>query len=155
MKPPLEKREQAAVVRLFRAAGFVVGSTSQTRASRQMIGLPDLVLWHERLGRAGWFEVKRYKLAGYLPTDRATWRPEPLSPAQAEVRRLARACNQIHGWGGLAEAEALLVDLGLMRPEKLTAMGFGVPPFTAAQHRVLRDKLESEPGMRVVRGGKA
>ena len=111
--PPLEKREQVTVARVLRAAGFVVGSTSQTRRSRQMIGLPDLVLWHEGLKLAGWWECKRYQVRGYDPARPATWRPEPLTEAQAEVRRMALACGQLHGWGGHREAWMALVQLGL------------------------------------------
>src|SRR5262245_22929746 len=111
--PPLEKTEQRAIVRLFELAGFRVGSTSQYRASGQLVGLPDLVLLHRGLKRGGFFEVKGYMRAGYDPSRWQTWRPKELKPAQQEFRAWALDCGLLYGWGGLREAEQFLVDLGL------------------------------------------
>lgn len=54
-----EKEEQAAIIKLFRAHGFTVRSTSQSRASRVALGLPDLWVTHNTKPLAFWFEVKR------------------------------------------------------------------------------------------------
>lgn len=84
--PPREKDEQQAVRKILKAVGFEVYNTSQARASRIHIGLPDLVLLHPGIGKGGWWEVKRYKDRGYSVTDRSTWVPMPLKAEQAEFR---------------------------------------------------------------------
>jgi hypothetical protein len=78
-----------------------------------MVGLPDLVLMHPGLKRAGFFEVKRYEAKGYRPLDRSTWKPKQLRPEQELFRQDALACGLIYGFGGIREAEQLLVELGL------------------------------------------
>jgi hypothetical protein len=55
----LEKTEQSEVMKLFRAHGFMVYSLSQSRASKQTPGLPDLWVVHRELPLAFWFETKR------------------------------------------------------------------------------------------------
>lgn len=113
LKPPKEKAIQAQITALLRASGFVVRNTSQVRPSMVAEGIPDLIIHHVGIGRGGWFEVKRPRVKGYDPRDRATWIPEPLRPEQRTFGEQAYACGQIFGWGGVREAEQLLLDLGL------------------------------------------
>lgn len=120
---PTEKVVQQTVIGLFRALGTFVGSTSQYRKSGQAVGLPDLVCQHEGAGVGWWWETKapfrRWRdhdtdpWTEYSPLDRRTWRSKPLEPEQEKFRRRALACGQLHGWGGLVEAEDFLVEQGL------------------------------------------
>lgn len=110
---PLEKDEQQAVRGILKAVGFTVHNTSQARASKVALGLPDLVILHPGIGKGGWWEVKRYKDRGYLDHDQSTWVPMPLRAEQAEFRTLALASGQLHGWGGRKEVLAFLMGLGL------------------------------------------
>ncbi len=114
--PPDEKEVQRAVIRLFSLAGFKVRGTSQYRASRVAGGLPDLMAHHHREAVALWFETKAPQRKGYDPLRRETWIPKPLSPEQVVFRADALRCRQRHYWGGLREAEAALVELGLAAP---------------------------------------
>jgi hypothetical protein len=113
LAPPLEKEEQRRVVELFRLAGCRVHTTSQYRASHVAVGLPDLIVFHEGARAQWWFEVKRYEAKGFNPWFRKTWHPFPLRADQAEFRRVALACGQRHYFGGIVEAEAVLVEIGL------------------------------------------
>lgn len=113
LKPPLEKAIQAQIAALLRSVGFVVRNTSQVRPSMVAEGIPDLIIHHVGIGRGGWFEVKRPRVKGYDPRERATWIPEPLRPEQRTFGVQAAACGQIFAWGGVREAEQLLLDLGL------------------------------------------
>lgn len=122
-KPPRESEVQAMLIRFFTLGGWKVGSTSQYRASRVMLGLPDLLLIHRGLGRFAWWETKapleRWRdhptdlWTYYTPGLLRTWRSKPLSKVQQQFRDDALACGQLHGWGGLPEAEAFLLELGL------------------------------------------
>lgn len=115
LRPPLEAVEQRTVVKLFTAAGFHVGATSQYRRSGQMVGLADLVLFHPGIGRAGWWETKPYKpTVGYNPADRSTWEVKDRTEDQIRFGDRALQCGQLYGWGGLLEAEKFLIELGLM-----------------------------------------
>ena len=111
--PPLEREEQAVCVKLLRACGFIVRSTSQYRASHIAEGVPDLMLHHRGLRAAGWFEVKKYKARGYHPLARDNWRHEPLSEKQVIFREDALACGQLYGCGGRAECEEFVIGLWL------------------------------------------
>lgn len=52
-----ESREQARVIKLYRLCGCTVYPTSQYRASRQAVGMPDLYVTHP--AHADWWhEVK-------------------------------------------------------------------------------------------------
>lgn len=96
----LEKAEQALVVRLFRAFGCTVRSTSQARASKVAPGLPDLLV-HHRPSRRFWFwETKR-------PCGGA------LSPDQIAFAEDCAACATRCGAGALRDAEAYLLALGI------------------------------------------
>ena len=120
---PDEKTVQRDLLRLFAYAGCLMGSTSQYRASRVLEGLPDLVGWHLGIKRFLWWESKapvarwRDRDADpwiyYSPYHRATWRSKPLSVKQQEFREAAVACGELHGWGGIVEAETFLIELGL------------------------------------------
>src|SRR3990167_2417162 len=55
----LEKEEQAACIKIFRAAGCAVYTTSQYRPSKVSAGIPDLWVVHEGTRRAFWFECKK------------------------------------------------------------------------------------------------
>ncbi|NOT09102.1 MAG: hypothetical protein HOP28_12960 [Gemmatimonadales bacterium] len=127
--PPDEKAVQATLVRLFTVVGFRVGSTSQYRRSGQVVGLPDLLLrpsealrarrflrfawWETKAPLARWRDRDDQPWTYYNPLDRRTWRSKPLQPAQMTFREDALACDELHGWGGLAEAEVWLVNLAL------------------------------------------
>ena len=74
MKPPklpvpLEKEEQAAIIRLFEAVGTIVCRLSQSRASRQTEGLPDLYCFHPGKRVAWWWETKRQKGGKVSPSQ--------------------------------------------------------------------------------------
>jgi len=111
IKPPLEKVVQRAVMQLFRAAGWTVRSLSQYRASHVAVGVPDLMMHHPRRGLFCWFEVKAPRPQGYDPRSRQNV-PRTLAPDQLLFRMDAVACGQRHYWGGLAEAEAALIEMG-------------------------------------------
>lgn len=106
---PPERQVQAGIVALFQSVGIRVRSTSQYRASHVAIGIPDLILLGD--GWGGWYEVKTYQ-RGYQPFDRSTWVPKPLAPAQAAFLADAARAGQVAAWGGLLEAEALLIQQG-------------------------------------------
>ena len=112
-KPPLEKVVQRGIVQLFRSVGCSVSSTSQYRPSMVTPGMPDLYVTHPTCGVWFWFEVKRPQLAGFKRDDTSTWIPEPLRPAQATFRLECQLTGQPHFFGGMAEAVAALVALGL------------------------------------------
>lgn len=118
-KPPTEGQVQATLCRLFAAAGWKVGSTSQYRASGQVVGLPDLLLRHVGLRRFAWWETKaprgRWRdrpddpWTYFTPYDRQTWRSKALRPKQEEFMTDALLCGELYGWGGLVEAEEFLI----------------------------------------------
>lgn len=56
-----EAKEQAKIVKLFDAVGFVVISTSEGRRVWRSSGLPDLWVTHPELGCCFWWEVKSSK----------------------------------------------------------------------------------------------
>lgn len=98
-----EKAEQAAVIKLLREHGFTVRSTSQARASKVALGLPDLWCTHKTKPIAFWWETKR-QVGGVL------------SEAQAEF---AADCQRVGvGWhsGDRFHAAEVMRDLGLARP---------------------------------------
>lgn len=88
MKPtervPLEKQEQAAIIRLFEAVGTIVCRLSQSRASRQTEGLPDLYCFHPGKRVAWWWETKRQKGGRLSPLQQA-FRDLHETPFQAAV----------------------------------------------------------------------
>jgi hypothetical protein len=108
--PPLEKFVQQQITALFRACGGTVRTTSQTRASQVSPGIPDLLVHFP--GVFVWFECKTYRRP-WKPMARETWRPNPLAPEQDLFRRDCITSNVAHWWGGLPEAEALVIELGL------------------------------------------
>lgn len=105
--PPLEREEQAAIVQMFRKAGFKVRSTSQKREARVSPGIPDLMISNRARGIFLWFEVKAYSPKGY-PAKKV---PRALEPAQVEFRDDAVAAGHRHYWGGRWEAGDLLYRL--------------------------------------------
>lgn len=122
---PLERDIQTQVAQLFRAAGFKVRSTSQTRPSEVALGLPDLRFHHLlRDGFAGDFETKRPapsyidadgQVHRYHPHRPVTHFPEGLRPAQLAFRHDAHRGGHFHFWGGVLEAQAALVVMGFAR----------------------------------------
>lgn len=115
--PPLEKMVQQQITRLFAAAGGIVRSTSQTRASRVAVGIPDLMIHFPGSGFV-FFECKTYRRPWRPMDPPATWRPNPLSPDQVAFRDDCLAAGVRHAWGGLPQAEDLLVELGLAERRK-------------------------------------
>lgn len=97
---PLEDAEQDDVRKLYIAYGCVVYSTSQKRRSKVSEGIPDLWVFSERAGCAGWHETKRV-------------RGGTLSPAQLEFRDLCQLTATDWCAGGLLEARRRLVRWGL------------------------------------------
>ena len=95
-----EKQVQAAVVRLYRTFGCLTFSLSQSRATMQDAGLPDLWIFAPRRRAAWWHEVK---------AARGQVRAEQFGFAE-----LCRACDVGHVIGGVAEARAKLEALGLV-----------------------------------------
>lgn len=112
-KPPAEKIVQRQVATLFRSVGCTVRTTSQYRASGITPGMPDLYVTHCRAKLHAWFEVKKPKAAGFDPFKPETWIPEVLRPEQLIFRAECIATGQHHFWGGVREAQAALVTLGL------------------------------------------
>lgn len=96
----LEKDEQAYIVRLFREFGFRVHTTSQSRASKVGVGMPDIWFAHRERPIAGWFEVKR--AAGGR-----------VSEAQQEFRADCLRCGVTHLLGDRRVAERFLISEGL------------------------------------------
>lgn len=71
-----EKAVQAAVVRLLRSLGYAVSDFSQSRATQQTPGVPDLHAMHPGHGRTGaghsiWVEVKTAQ--GRLRPSQVAW----------------------------------------------------------------------------------
>lgn len=115
--PPLEKHVQQQIARLFAACGGVVRSTSQTRASRIAVGVPDLLVHFPGVAFV-FFECKTYRRP-WRPMDAPTaWRVNPLSPDQETFRADCEAAGVRHAWGGLPQAEALVIELGLAERRK-------------------------------------
>lgn len=114
-KPPLEKIVHRHVMDLFKRLGTTVYSTSQYRASHVAVGFPDLWCMHPRLAKAWFFEVKKYRQAGYNPMKPETWVPEPLRPEQAAFRDQCLATGILHAWGGTNEAIAFAEQIGLVQ----------------------------------------
>ena len=99
-REPLEKSEQAEVVKLYRAYGCHVYNLSQARASKQTPGLPDLYVF--RPPHAWWHETKR-PISGHP------------SPAQKVFNDECFASFVNHTIGGLAAARGTLVRIGAAR----------------------------------------
>jgi hypothetical protein len=102
-----ESREQAKILRLFDAVGFVVIPTSEGRRVWRPSGLPDLWCTHPELGVCFWFEVKGPK-GRVSPTQEAF-------VALTEVAGLASSEATVPRCyiGQYADAERLVVRLGL------------------------------------------
>jgi hypothetical protein len=103
----LEKAEQAAIVKLFRAYGLTVYNLSQARPSKQAPGLPDLWCMRARdkwgnFGAAFWWESKR-QVGGER------------SAAQIAFGELSAATNvpRLYGFGDRYDAAKFLVTIGL------------------------------------------
>jgi hypothetical protein len=96
--PSLEKDAYEAVVRLLRLAGCEVYRLSQSRASRQTPGIPDLWVFGPR-NLYCWLEVKR-------PGGR-------LRPEQRKFQAHCEARKIEHVVGGVREVERLLIRWGL------------------------------------------
>ena len=99
-REPLEKSEQAEVVKMYSSYGCHVYNLSQARATKQTPGLPDLYVF--RPPHAWWHESKR-PVSG-----------NP-SPAQKLFSEECLASFVNHTMGGLAAARATLVRIGAAR----------------------------------------
>lgn len=100
--PPLERHVYEACVSLLRLSGCDVYRLSQTRASKQSPGIPDIWAFAPG-GQYAWIEVKR-------PGGR-------LRPEQRKFREQCEARKIEHVVGGIPEVERLLVRWGLARVE--------------------------------------
>lgn len=101
----LEKAEEHAVDKLYRAMGCTVYRLSQARASKQTPGLPDRWVVHTGTNRAWWHEVKR-PVGGKQ------------SPAQKAFQRQCALCGVSYVLGGVQAAELWLVKHGIARVEQ-------------------------------------
>lgn len=102
-----ESREQAQIVKLFDALGFVVLSTSEGRAVFRDSGLPDLWCTHPELGLCFWWEVKGPK-GRLAPTQEAFIALTEAAAQQAGETTVPRCYV-----GTYADAERFVVRLGL------------------------------------------
>lgn len=94
-----EKSIQHWCAQMFKAAGCLVYSLSQARASKQSPGLPDLYVLVPRRATAFWFETKSAK--------------GRQSEAQAAFQKACEACGVRYVMGGMDEARAMLTELRL------------------------------------------
>jgi len=97
-----EKEEQGMIVKLFRAVGIRVYTTSQARPAKVSPGIPDLWCVHKDAGVCFWWESKR-QVGGELST------------AQQEFRDECAAGLVNWGSGDRWAARAFLVRIGLAR----------------------------------------
>lgn len=97
-----EKREQAEVVKLYRAFGFEVFTTSQSRASRVSVGIPDVYAINPTKRVALWHEVKRSNGAR-------------VSQPQLRFAMLCAEAGVVHLMGDRQVARDFLVDRGIAR----------------------------------------
>lgn len=95
----LEKAAQIEIRKRFIACGFVVYNLSQSRASKQTPGLPDLWLVHRALPIALWWESKR-PVGGRF------------SPAQLEFASSCHRARIGYGAGSATDAEQHLISIG-------------------------------------------
>ncbi len=96
-----EQATYESCVHLYTAAGCRVKRLSQARATRQTPGIPDLKVFAVRIRQAWWMECKA---SGGRQ-----------SAAQREFQREAQACGEVYLLGGIDEAKAHLVAVGLAR----------------------------------------
>lgn len=108
------KGEYEACARLWELAGFKVYRLSQSRASRQTPGLPDLLLLHPRRGLAIAHEVK----AGN----------GKLTPDQEWFRFLWTSCRLLHVQGGSEKVYPILEQLGFARLCQTSPTGYILQP---------------------------
>lgn len=106
--PPLEKTEQAGIKALIRAVGGHFWELSQTRASQQTPGIPDIYAvvpakaGDTRMAIGLWIEAKRARLGR-------------VSPAQRHFEACCALASQVHLIGELAIVEAWAEREGLLR----------------------------------------
>jgi hypothetical protein len=105
---PSEKAEEAFIRKMYQMAGCQVVSFSQPRASKQTEGIPDLRIYHPRLGLAWWHEVKRQSGGQYYA------RSHRQTPAQQAFQSLVESCGEEYLMGARDVAEAKLRELGLI-----------------------------------------
>ena len=99
----LEKEEQAIIMKIARAIGCTVRSTSQARASKVSPGIPDLWISHRARCFAGWFEVKR-QAGGRTSSE------------QIDFGEECRAAGIAYGLGDRFQFAAWLTDHGFTPP---------------------------------------
>lgn len=95
----LEDAEQAEVVKLFRAWGGKVWTSSEKRKQKVTPGRPDLTVFFPARRTAVDWETKRPVGGRY-------------SDGQLEYRKCALACGRLWGGGDLRDAEAWLIAQG-------------------------------------------
>ena len=69
IQPPLEKREDTFIRKLYRAAGLTVVTYSQSRNTMQTPGIPDLQAFDHKSGTWFYHEVKRQRGPGFLKVN--------------------------------------------------------------------------------------
>lgn len=116
--PVREKVVQRKIMALYRAAGCHVYNLSQSRATNQTPGLPDLWVTYGKQV-AWWHEVK-------APTKRATQ-----SPPQRVFQEECEGARVTYLLGGYHVAEEWLLFLGLM-----TRLSSGLAIILAPSHRL-------------------
>lgn len=95
-----ERDMQRAVIRLYESVGCRVVRFSQTRATRQTPGIPDLKVYCPRKGVTWWMEVK-------APGGKQ-------EPEQQVFQALAEACGETYVLGGLEVALRQLERVGVV-----------------------------------------
>lgn len=94
----LEKEEQWECMKIYRAFGCIVYSTSQSRAAKVSPGIPDLLVFLPRAHQFWYHEVKR-QVGGEQ------------SPAQREFQEYCADCGIAYILGDRSVAQQQLVDL--------------------------------------------
>lgn len=95
-----EDEEQIEVVRIFRAYGATVRSTSQKRPSKVAPGIADLIVMFPARGFALWWEVKR-QVGGEQRPD------------QIEFEKDCRASGWTYRLGDRYDVARYLINIGL------------------------------------------
>lgn len=108
LEPPLEKHEEADIIDCYQTCGCIVVSFAQPRHTMQSAGIPDLRIYHKRLGIAWWHEVKRRQGSEYKRVNSAQ------SDDQREFQLLCESCGEKYLLGALDVAIAHLEDLGIL-----------------------------------------
>jgi len=96
-----EKEEQAECVKIYRAHGCLVYSTSQYRPSKVSAGIPDLLVFSSRV-HAFWFHEVKRAVGGEQ------------APAQREFQEYCEQCRIRYVLGDRSAAWSILRETGVI-----------------------------------------